>query len=358
MSIVNKKGGFFRTIEINRDSVESSQTTLIEPILKQAENYTAQVQRFVTNITPQVNTFQTPFLTILSKPVPGDVGTVDTIEDAENEYGFAMADPVQFIPTNIYSVTELARQLSVFCEIQGGLTTTLNPDFKITITMNKAFGHDNYIKIDPVYAHLLGLEEYLFYFRARVPRDPGDATAGTPVVVTSKNHLWLALDELEDLEFPKEQFFHFRPALPFLESDPSDHAFVSQNTLFNCDTRQYIDISFTMPHISQITVLDGNEEHKKLLARFPLKDFLETEHVSFNDYDTYGVRETINMGLEDLCRGNPDVHTMLLLPGDIQHANIRIETTYMQNKKFVTIPTDFGTHGFWSLKLILAKKVK
>ena len=65
MTTANQKGGFFRTIEVNRDSVSASQTTLIEPILKQAQNYTAQVQRFVTNITPQINTFTTPLLTIL-----------------------------------------------------------------------------------------------------------------------------------------------------------------------------------------------------------------------------------------------------------------------------------------------------
>ena len=113
-----------------------------------------------------------------------------------------------------------------------------------------------------------------------------------------------------------------------------------------------------MPHISQITVLNGVEERKKILARFPLRDFLQTEHITTNDFDTYAVRETVNLGLEDLCKNNPNVHTMLLLPGEFRHANIRIETTYLENKKFKSVPTDFGSHGFWSLKLILAKKIK
>ena len=357
MTTANQMGGFFRTIEINRDSVAASQTTLIEPILKQAQNYTAQVQRFVTNITPQINTFTTPLLTILPKPTPQDVGTIDDLDDAELEYGDELPDKVEFIPTNIRSVTELARQLSEFCAAQGGLQFTLNPDFTVSITMTKAFGNDTYIKVDPVYAKLLGLDEYLFYFRARVPWDPNDPISGDSVLVTNQNLLWLSLSELDDDEIEREEY-HFRPALNFEDDDPADHAFISRGTLFNCDTRQFLDVSFTMPHISQITVLDGKEEHKKLLARFPLKDFLETEHITFNDYDTYGARETVNMGLEDLCKGNPDVHAMLLLPGEVQHANVRVETTYLQNKKFVTTPTDFGTHGFWSLKLILAKKVK
>jgi hypothetical protein len=175
--------------------------------------------------------------------------------------------------------------------------------------------------------------------------------------VTNNNYLWLSVpDELEEIEEQIENF-HFRPSGDFLVADPASHSFISGNTLFNIDTRMFLDVTFTMPHISQITVLNGVEEHRKILARFPLKDFLETEHITENDFDSYGVRETINLGLEDLAR-NPDTHTMLLLPGEVQHANVLVETTYLENKKFVTVPTDFGTHGFWSLKLLLAKKIK
>ena len=357
MSFANKKGSFFRTIEINRDSVAKSTTTLIEPILKQSENYLCQVQRFVTNITPAINTFATSLLSVLPKPAPDDVGTVDTLEEIQDEYGDSVENPQVFFPTNIHSVTELARQLNEFCKEVGGLTFVLNPDFTFTITMTSAFGNDYYIKLDKTFAELTGLDEYLFYFRARVPRDPDDPNAGLSQLVTNNNYLWLSVpDELSELEEQIENF-HFRPGLNFLGNDPASHSFISGNTLFNIDTRQFLDVTFTMPHISQITVLNGKEERRKLLARFPLKDFLDTEHITQNDFDSYGVRETINLGLEDLAK-NPDTHTMLLLPGEVQHANVLVETTYLENKKFITVPTDFGPHGFWSLKLILAKKTK
>ena len=362
MSVANQKGAFFRTLEINRDTVAKSVTTLIEPILKQAQNYVAQVQRFVTNITPQINTFTTPMLTILPKPDPGDVG-IEDLDDAEGEYGATFSPPVYFTPTNIFSITELARQLHAFCEVYGGLSFTLNPDFTFSIKLSKAFGNGHYIKVQQDYASLLGLPEYLFYFRARVPFDPAFPHVGAAVLVTTNNELWLTTGEFDDGDDPRENFY-FRPALAFLDADPGYFRFTSSNTLYNCDTRQFLDVTFSMPHIAQVTILNGTESQKKLLARFPLKDFLETEHVFFNDYDTYGAREVINLGLEDLCRGNPASHSMLLLPGDVQHANVVIQTTYLQwdpvklKHAFVSIPTDFGIHGFWSLKLILAKKIK
>lgn len=357
MSIANKKGGFFKTIEINRDSVARSQTTLLEPLLKQSANYICQVQQFVTNITPAINTFSTSMLSVIPKPDSDDTDAFDTLLEIQAAYGVEFENPSVFFPTNIHSVTELARQLNEFCAGVGGLSFVLNPDFTFIITMTSAFGNNNYIKLDKTFADLTGLDEYLFYFRARVPFDPEDPTSGVSQLVTNNNYLWLSVpDELDPLEDQIENF-HFRPAQVFLGGDPAEHAFISGNTLFNIDTRLFVDVTFTMPHISQITVLNGVEERRKLLARFPLKDFLDTEHITQNDYDSYGVRETINIGLEDLAK-NPDIHTMLLLPGEIQHADVVVETTYLENKKFVTVPTDFGAHGFWSLKLILAKKIK
>jgi malate/lactate dehydrogenase len=113
MSVANQKGGYFRTIEINRDTVANSVTTLLEPILKQAGNYIAQVQRFVTNITPQINTFTTPLISILAKPDPTNVGTIDDLDNARAAYNIALAPPVYFSPTNVHSVTELARTVGV-----------------------------------------------------------------------------------------------------------------------------------------------------------------------------------------------------------------------------------------------------
>jgi len=50
-SLVNQKGGFYKTIEITRDSSNTSVTTLKEPMLKNTENYVCQVQSFITNIS-------------------------------------------------------------------------------------------------------------------------------------------------------------------------------------------------------------------------------------------------------------------------------------------------------------------
>ena len=344
MSIANIKGGFFRTIEINRDSVADSKTTLIEPLLKQTQNYTCQVQRFVTNVTPQINTFTTPLFTVLRRPDPTEGGITNIDQAAAN-----LGAGVEFRPTNIHTITELARQIGEFCNGFDGLTLQVDPDFTFTLKMSQEFGVSRYIKVDPVYAKMLGLNEYIFYFRGDV--------GGNSTLCHNNNLLFLGLDEIP-VGGAARTLFHFRTALDFIQADGASFVHASDDTLFTCDTRQTVDVTFTMPHMATLTILDGKEQRRKLLARFPINDYFEAEHLTVNDYDTYGARETINLGLTDLCRGNPNVHTTILLPGEIPHANVRVETTYLEGKAFKTTPMDFGTHGFWSLKLLLAKKVK
>lgn len=355
MSIANQKGGFFRTLEINRDSAADSATTLIEPILKQAQNYIVQVQRFVTNFTPPINTFTTPMFTVRSKGVVSDEG--NTVFFAHNAQSLEVAGQTAFTPTFIHTTTELVRQIIAFFQNVDGVTATPTPGLQVSLSITKEFGRLQYIEVGESYRSLLGLPKYIIYFRGKETYNPEAPLTGTELVLTESKYLFRRVDELADDEKVAEEHY-YRPTLAFKAEDPEHHAVVSGTSLLLCDTRQFIDITFTMPHISQLTILDGTEERKKLLARFPLRDFENTEHVSGEGYRSYGVRETVTLGQEDLCRKNPNVHTMLLLPGEVQHANIRIETTYLESKKFKTIPANFGPSGFWSLKLLLAKKIK
>jgi hypothetical protein len=344
MSVANIKGGFFRGIEINRDSSGQSETTLLEPLIKQGENYVCQVERFVTNLNNPINNIDKALVTVLRKPAVGVAAA--TLVDMNAAHGYTA-----FIAKNVFTVTELARQLHEFCNGFDGLTLTINPNFSISIKMNAAFGDQFWVLLNNDFASLVGLSKYLFYFRATV--------GGVSQLVTNEGLLWLAVDELVGID-PVFQIanFHFRPGLARIAGDPATHTFVSGDTIFNLDTRQFLDVTFSMSHVPRVAVLDGESEARKVLARFPLKDFTKKQHVFLNDFDSYGVRETTNLGLVDLCQKNPDVHTTMLLPGMIQHANVRIETVYLEGGKFVTVPTDFGSHGFWSLKLILAKRTK
>ena len=350
MSIANQKGGFFRTLEINRDSVADSATTLIEPILKQAQNYVVQVQRFVTNFTPPINTLTEPMFTIRAKGyMQGD----DVVWLTTKAESIARGE-IKFIPTNVRTITELIRQCLAFFRDLDDVSFVINPEFRGLIRMRQDF-YLHYIEVGKTYQKLLGLPKYISYFRGKVTYDPANPLAGSSAIQSPR--VFRSGDEIADDEKDEEDYY-FRPTEEFRDEDGGVLTFSCDNTMLLCDTRQYIDVTFTMPHISQLCILNGIEQRKKLLARFPVRDFEDTEHVSKADYRTYSVRENVTLGLEDLCKNNPNVHSMLLLPGEVQHANVRIETTYLEDQKFKTTPAAFGASGFWSLKLLLAKKVK
>ena len=52
----NAQGTFYKTLTIERDGESFSNTILKSAFLKKAENYTCLVRKFVTNITPPLNT--------------------------------------------------------------------------------------------------------------------------------------------------------------------------------------------------------------------------------------------------------------------------------------------------------------
>lgn len=124
------------------------------------------------------------------------------------------------------------------------------------------------------------------------------------------------------------------------------------------DTRVSVDVTLTIPQASIIEVVDQTEGRVKVLARFPLKDYQDEYIEAGETYDSYTLRETQYLGIEDLTRGNYDSNSSLLLPGEFQQANLLVEVRYLENKQFKRVPAVFGRHGFWNLKLLFAKKTK
>ena len=103
--------------------------------------------------------------------------------------------------------------------------------------------------------------------------------------------------------------------------------------------------------------MNGIETHDFLLGRFPIQDYID-HHVSYTDRDKYSVLETVNLGLEDLCRKNPDTIANYMLPGEIRVVNITVRTRYIEDQIIKTVPTDYSNGGFFSLKLLFSKKQK
>ena len=67
-------------------------------------------------------------------------------------------------------------------------------------------------------------------------------------------------------------------------------------------------------------------------------------------------QEIVNLGLEDLCRNNPNAVSNFLLPGEIRQCTFKLETRYINDGVITKQPTDME-QGFWSLKLLFSKKM-
>ena len=153
-------------------------------------------------------------------------------------------------------------------------------------------------------------------------------------------------------------FQHYYTPAPF-PANAGSHGPISNYSLLNYDTRVSLDVSLTIQHPSVPEILDGKEGRHKLIARFPLKDYKETFVEADNSKaNSYTLRESIFLGTEDLTRGSPDTNTTILYAGDFSHAVFRVETRYIEEKQFKRVPTSLGTHGFWNMKLLFAKKIK
>ena len=105
----------------------------------------------------------------------------------------------------------------------------------------------------------------------------------------------------------------------------------------------------TFPLSNTISVVDGVPEHEYLLARFPLSDYKRFEtDLKYTDNgisDETVISEDINVGLEDLTRGNPNITTVYLLPGNLQQVNLQLWTRYYNDGVVSRKETDM-TNGF------------
>jgi hypothetical protein len=275
-------------------------------------------------------------------------------------------------PTNVKTALELVRQMMVFAEQHVGLDITLLEDNTILITLNQVFGARFYIKVGTETQKLLGLRKYLYYFKYDNPAYVGNnveffiAVNDQPDPDTSVSLFVVGAAGAPDKFFVFQGSEEFDPPGPADDPDESDdpgdgfdleYTYKTDNPVGCLDTRLSLDVEASLPISTQPRILNGVETHDYLLGRFPIRDYID-RHVSYTDQDEYSVTETVNLGLEDLCRKNPNTITNYCLPGEIVIINIKIVTRYLENKKIKTVDTDYSNGGYWSLKLLFSKKQK
>ena len=136
--------------------------------------------------------------------------------------------------------------------------------------------------------------------------------------------------------------------------------FPSDFTIRELDDRLSLDVICTFPASRKIFVLDGNEDHEYLLARFDLSSYKEFEGVSTqNDekmLESTKVTESFQAGMHNLTLHNPDYESNLLLPGSIHQVHLMLYTRYLQDNKIVSVKTDL-TDGFWHIRMLFSKKI-
>jgi hypothetical protein len=249
--------------------------------------------------------------------------------------------------------------MMVFAEQHDGLDITLLQDNTIRITLHQEFGALYYIQVGSETQKYLGLRKYLYYFKYENP----DYNYANAEFFTAQNDqpdpdTSISLFEVGAAGAP-DNFFVFQGSEEFDDDDGFDVVFSykTDNPIGCLDTRLSLDVEASLPISTQPRILNGVETHDYLLGRFPIRDYID-RHVSYTDQDEYSVSETVNLGLEDLCRKNPNTITNYCLPGEIVIINIKIVTRYLENKKIKTVDTDYSNGGYWSLKLLFSKKQK
>ena len=139
-----------------------------------------------------------------------------------------------------------------------------------------------------------------------------------------------------------------------------ERRFTSGRPMSAFDHRLSLDVVAYWPISNIISFLDGKESHEFVFARFPVSDYLEIHNktvvVGGDLRRSHIIQETVNLGIEDLCRNNPNTVSNYLLPGELRHCNFRLETRYIADGTITRVPTDMD-EGFWSLKLLFSKKI-
>ena len=389
MTTSNLKGGFVKSLTIARDGSSESITNLKNAFLKKTNNYVCQMTNFITNITPPLNKLDEIMFQIKAKgeqhEVPGETNFPDDwqvewtrfrpkkhysamglalqLEEFFHKFGFLVRKPGSdriFVPFQIKPLVPFIKTNLVLQEpdsddsdadsdappqyldkgwgaLNGSeriIKFNILPDGRFALVFTPEFSSNFYIKVGAQTQIYTGLPEFLF------------VTQFGPDSFTAE-------DGVEELIEPATGLFRYPPEVT------TQYKYQSLFSFNTFDRRLSLDVVATFPLSNTISVVDGVPEHEYLLARFPLSDYKRFEtDLKYTDNgisDETVISEDINVGLEDLTRGNPNITTVYLLPGNLQQVNLQLWTRYYNDGVVSRKETDM-TNGFWSTKLLFSKK--
>ena len=327
-----------------------SKCTLLSEFLKKAESYTMQIESFIVNITPQINTITGSYMEIFKRPTNGETNDYTQMTIATKAAETAAIPNRLFQPVNPKSSLDILLALKIFCDYHNGLSVSVDASHKVTIALTAAFGKEYYVKVDSYVAELLQLPEYLYNFE--------DLLGVVRKGVNDQEYpdLFYSPDELAALNVVDTSANNTIRIQSNIENVGLEDTANITAPLNRLDTRLSLDVVSTIANDSKIILLDGIERRKKLIARFPIKEAI----TNFNEYlnDTVIVSQIINVGLEDMARNSSETQITNLHTGDILVVNTFIEARYLERGVIVTQDADFEKSGFFYLQMLFSKRIK
>ena len=141
-----------------------------------------------------------------------------------------------------------------------------------------------------------------------------------------------------------------------LDGQKGDTIIYSRRHVDSIDRRVSLDMTATLPIARRVNVLQENETHDHLLARFNFRELNSFSVDMFSEMHAHDITETTIIGQDELTRGSFDTEALQLLPGNIQQITLQLFIRYRDEDNNITsklLPLD---QGYWSCTLQFIKK--
>ena len=397
MTTVNQKGGFTKRISILRNHDDESTTMLKTVFLKKTQNYVLQLTDFFTNLATPINLDSGVLFAIRRLPhlanqtdpppfpnhyrqrdyeftgkfhsamvfvqqlqrffhkfgyifynygIPNLTGFRTVLEQQVFEFDSNIINNAQIPTTNLNFTSDFMMPVNGV-QTNVGWSQSLNEgnfvnasitsDNRLSFTLDPIFFSNFYIEVSPIMQGRFGLPPQIFC----VSDLAGNITTHDNSILFTNADVFI--DETTNRYNPLTEF-----------------RMTSQFSLDELDDRLSLDVICTFPNSNKISVLNGQEEHEYVLGRFVLNDYKKFETVMESDSDgitgKITIRENMFAGLENLTRGNANMATNFLLPGEIQLIKLKLMLRYFLNGKIISKSPDVG-NAYWYLTLLFSKKV-
>ena len=407
---INDKGGAEHRINLVKRGIGVFQSNMLKSVLvKKAENYHLQCDRFITNDLPTIS--QTKKVLISIKPKGAALANVAVFDPTDfsqaellHRSTFKISGFEKKTGHKIYSSAGFVHEICRFFEdfnfelnmqganfagvptddganppnlinqenwvprhleynnlhslgneidpttIEDYITAGVDGSGRLQLNITSQFWSNFYIEFDEVFAQQIGLPHLLYA-----------AIIGGNTQVSNQTNAQGDFN-MAALIGPAPHTYQLVPEVGV------NRNVKSTRSLFSFDDRLSFDLEVSLPLGMSIDLLNGSESHTFILSRFQITDYKQTSNrvKTKNGYLlSEGIFEDRLVGKIDLVRGEPNSHVSQLLNGKIQAFNLRVilrykEFTISNGKLILSIKSraiQMDPYGFYDIMVQFNKPV-